>query len=120
MIYVAPSIYFVCVKNVQITIDERMLAELERVGKSLGLKRSQIVRQALREWLHRHAVERFEQDWIRSLEEKPDQAGRADAWIGIQAWNEKRTEASDSFVQLDNIHTVPKTRAFRFAPPLEM
>jgi metal-responsive CopG/Arc/MetJ family transcriptional regulator len=76
-------------KNVQITIDEKMLVELERVGKPLGLKRSQIVRQALREWLHRHAVERFEQDWIRSLESEPDRAERAEDWIGIQTWSEK-------------------------------
>jgi metal-responsive CopG/Arc/MetJ family transcriptional regulator len=76
-------------RNVQISIDEKMLAELERVGKPLGLKRSQIVRQALREWLHRHAVQRFEQDWIRSVESEPDQAERADDWIGIQASSEK-------------------------------
>jgi len=89
LIYLVLSVYFSHMKNVQITIDERMLAELERVGKPLGLKRSQIVRQALREWLHRHAVERFEQDWIRSLEGEPDRSERAEAWIGIQAWNEK-------------------------------
>ena len=47
-------------KNVQVTIDQETLARVDRVGKTLGLKRSEIVRQALRDWLHRHAVESFE------------------------------------------------------------
>lgn len=55
-------------KNVRVTLDERTLAEVDRIGKPLGLKRSQVVRQALREWLQRRAIERFEQEWISHLE----------------------------------------------------
>ena len=76
-------------KNVQITIDHETLQQVDRVGKPLGLKRSAIVRQALRDWLQRHAVERFEDEWIGALRTRPDQPGRADDWLGVQAWSKK-------------------------------
>lgn len=76
-------------KNVQITIDQETLTQVDRIGKPLGLKRSEIVRQALRDWLRRHAVESFEQEWIAALRRKPDEAARAEDWIGIQAWSKK-------------------------------
>ena len=76
-------------KNVQITIDEQTLGDIDRVGKPLGLNRSQIVRQALREWLHRHAVRRFEEEWIAALQKKPDDASGAEHWLGLQTWTEK-------------------------------
>ena len=73
-------------KNVQITVDEDTLSQVERVGKPLGLKRSEIVRQALRQWLRRHAVERFEQDWIAALRDHPDDAASADNWLDVHTW----------------------------------
>ena len=76
-------------KNVQITIDEDTLTRVDRVGKPLGLKRSEVVRQALREWLRRRAVENFEQEWIAALQKKPDDAARAEEWTDIQAWSKK-------------------------------
>ena len=76
-------------KNVQISIDPETLAQVDRVGKPLGLKRSEIVRQALREWLRRRAVERFEADWIAALRKRPDDTERADDWLGVQTWGKK-------------------------------
>lgn len=76
-------------KNVQITIDEETLSHVDRVGKPLGLKRSEIVRQALRDWLRRRAVETFEQEWISVLRKTPDAARRAEEWLAVQAWSEK-------------------------------
>ena len=76
-------------KNVQITIDEETLARVDRAAKPLGLNRSEIVRQALRQWLRRSAVESFEREWIAALQKRPDEAVRADEWIDIQAWGTK-------------------------------
>ena len=76
-------------KNVQITIDQETLTQVDRVGKPLGLKRSEIVRQALREWLRRRAMERFEQDWIAAAKRRPARSDAADDWLGVQAWGEK-------------------------------
>lgn len=82
-------IYTFCMRNVQITVDENTLRQVDRAAKPLGLKRSEIVRQALRLWLRTQAVERFEQQWIAALEARPDQAGRADEWLDAQSWERR-------------------------------
>ena len=73
----------------QITIDEDTLTRVDQIGKPLGLKRSEIVRRALRDWLRSRAVESFEQDWIAALRKEPDDAGRAEDWLEIQTWSKK-------------------------------
>ncbi len=81
--------YSLCMKNVRITIDQTTLAAVDRAAAPLGLKRSDIVRQALREWLRRRSVERFEQEWIAALQKDPDNAKRADDWLSSQTWGGK-------------------------------
>ena len=76
-------------KNVQITVDDETLRQVDRLAKPLGLKRSEIVRQALRQWLQRRAVERFEQDWIAALKERPDGQDRSEDWLAVQAWSRR-------------------------------
>jgi metal-responsive CopG/Arc/MetJ family transcriptional regulator len=76
-------------KNVQITLDPQTLSEVDRIAKPLGLKRSEVVRQALRQWLRRHAVERFEEQWITALQTRPDEPADADDWLAIQTWTKK-------------------------------
>lgn len=73
-------------KNVQITVDEQTLRQVDRIAKPLGLKRSEIVRQALRQWLRQQSVGRFEQQWIAALGKHPDDATRADDWLTVQTW----------------------------------
>jgi metal-responsive CopG/Arc/MetJ family transcriptional regulator len=74
-------------KNVQITVDEETLRQVDRLAKPLGLKRSEIVRQALRQWLRQRAVERFEAEWKAALGRHPDDDARAEDWLTVQAWN---------------------------------
>ena len=76
-------------KNVQITIDQQTLAEVDRVSKPLGLKRSEVVRRALRGWLRQQAVEQFERDWITALGTRPDEGARADEWLNAQTWSRR-------------------------------
>ena len=76
-------------KNVQVTIDPETLAQVDRVAKPLGLKRSEVVRRALRDWLRRHAVERFEEEWIAAARRHPDKPDRAEEWLAVQAWSRK-------------------------------
>jgi metal-responsive CopG/Arc/MetJ family transcriptional regulator len=82
-------VYIDPMKNVQITIDDETLTRVDRVAKPLGLNRSEIVRQALRQWLRRQAVENFEREWIAALQKRPDEEARADDWIDIQMWSRK-------------------------------
>jgi metal-responsive CopG/Arc/MetJ family transcriptional regulator len=76
-------------KNVQITIDQETLARVDRAAKPLGLKRSEIVRQALRQWLRRRSIERFEQDWIAAARGDSRGKTRVDDWLPAQAWSDK-------------------------------
>jgi metal-responsive CopG/Arc/MetJ family transcriptional regulator len=76
-------------KNVQITVDSETLAEVDRVARPLGLKRSAVVRQALRDWLRRRAIDRFEQEWIARLQKTWDDPARAEDWLGVQTWSRK-------------------------------
>ena len=76
-------------KNVQITVDEETLAQIDKAGRQLGLKRSQIVREALGTWLRRQAVQGFEQAWIAALGKQRGDNSRADDWLVAQAWEER-------------------------------
>jgi metal-responsive CopG/Arc/MetJ family transcriptional regulator len=76
-------------QNVQITVDEDLLRAVDKAGKPLGLKRSQIVRQALRAWLQKKSVERFEQEWITALQASPDDGARAELWANARKWSGK-------------------------------
>ena len=76
-------------KNVQISIDSETLAQVDRAAKPLGLKRSEIVRQALREWLRRRSISRFEEEWIAALRDRPGPARDAEDWLDAQAWSKK-------------------------------
>jgi metal-responsive CopG/Arc/MetJ family transcriptional regulator len=77
-------------KSVLISIDPETLAQVDRVGKPLGLKRSEIVRQALREWLRRRSIARFEEEWIAALRKRPADRDDVDDWLGVQAWSKKK------------------------------
>jgi predicted transcriptional regulator len=72
--------------NVQITVDDDTLRRVDRAAKPLGLKRSEIVRQALCEWLTRRAVESFEQEWIDALRKHPETRPAIDDWLPAQRW----------------------------------
>lgn len=72
--------------NIEVTIDERLLAEIRQAGRSAGQDFTQIVREALAAWLKRREGVRFEQEWIAALKKHPDQAGRAEEWLDAQSW----------------------------------
>lgn len=74
-------------KNVQVTVDEETLRQVDRVAKALGLKRSEIVREALRQWLRRRAVEGFEREWLAALRDRPDEPARAEDWLRSGTWS---------------------------------
>jgi len=74
--------------NVQIPLDEHLLAEINKAGKTLGLDLAQITREALSAWLNRREGQQFEQDWLAALQKNPDEASRAEDWLEAQAWSE--------------------------------
>jgi len=75
--------------NLQISIDEKTLAEIKQVSKPQGLDITQVIREALQSWLKRREAARFEQEWIAALKKNPDDANRAEDWLEAQAWAEQ-------------------------------
>lgn len=75
-------------KNVQISMDEELLAALDKEAKPLKKKRSAIIREAVREWLRQRKVARFENEWIDALRQTPDDDSRAEDWRDVQTWDE--------------------------------
>ena len=76
-------------KNVQISLDEKLVRAVDRVARPLGMKRSHVVRMALQDWLRKQALEQFEREWIEALSIRPDEADRAEAWNNAQAWSDR-------------------------------
>ena len=74
--------------NIQVSLDEQLWADIVRVGSPLGLEPIQVMRQALLVWLERHDGQRFEQKWVATLKQNPDDASRAEDWLAAQAWSE--------------------------------
>lgn len=74
--------------DVHITVDEKLLDEVDRVSEPLGLDRSEVVNQALQVWLRSHTLGHFEQEWIAALQKEPDDARRAEIWMDAQVWEE--------------------------------
>ena len=76
-------------KNVQISFDESLLDEIDRFASSTNLSRSAVVREALRHWLKEKEIRKFEEQWIMSIKENPDDSERAEAWINAQTWSDR-------------------------------
>ena len=75
-------------KNVQISFDENLLATVDRLVASSKTSRSAVVRKALQRWIRQKEIQEFEDQWIRSIKENPDDAKDAEAWIQAQHWSE--------------------------------
>lgn len=74
--------------NIEVSLEERLLAEIVSAGKPLGLELAQIIREALLAWLKQHSGQQFEQEWIAALKQTPDDASRAEDWFEAQTWSE--------------------------------
>ena len=74
--------------NIQIMLEEELLAEIADASKPQPPDLTAIVREALQAWLKRREGSRFEQEWIAALQKRPDEAQRAEDWLEAQAWTE--------------------------------
>jgi metal-responsive CopG/Arc/MetJ family transcriptional regulator len=75
-------------KNIQISFDETLLEEVDRIAETSRLSRSAIVREALKTWIKQKEIKAFEEQWISKLKESPDDSKDSDAWIQMEPWGE--------------------------------
>lgn len=75
-------------KTVQMTLDEELVAAVDRVARKLGTSRSAFAREALRDALARVRVRSLEQKQRDGYLRKPVRRGEFNVWEREQVWIE--------------------------------
>ncbi|PRR72487.1 ribbon-helix-helix domain-containing protein [Neomoorella humiferrea] len=73
-------------RTIQITIDEPMLIEVDRVTQQLGITRSAFIRHALQLALKQQKISLLERKHREGYAQKPVEAGEFDIWEAEQEW----------------------------------
>ena len=76
-------------RTVQMTLDDELVKEVDRVSKQLHTSRSAFTRRALREALARHKVEQLERKHRQGYERHPVAADEFSVWETEQAWGDE-------------------------------
>ena len=75
-------------KTVQMTLDENLIASVDKVAKRLGTTRSAFTRQALKTALREVRMNELEQKHRKGYERKPVRSGEFGDWEAEQVWVE--------------------------------
>ncbi len=75
-------------KTIQMTIDESLLAEVDRAIVSLNTTRSAFIREALQLALWQYRIEEMERKHAEGYARHPVEPGEFDVWETEQAWGE--------------------------------
>ncbi len=76
-------------KNVQISFDEDLLKTIDQFAASSQLTRSAAVREAVKTWIRQEEIKKFEEEWIRKLNENPEDTEDSEAWIKAEKWGDE-------------------------------
>ena len=76
-------------RTIQMTLDDDLVKEVDRIAKQLKTNRSAFTRKALREALARYSVRRLERRHRQGYERQPVVADEFSAWETEQAWGEE-------------------------------
>ncbi len=76
-------------RTVQMTLDDELLASVDKAAKKLKTTRSGFTRKALREALDRLTIRELEEKHRRGYERQPVRKGEFDVWEEEQAWGDE-------------------------------
>jgi metal-responsive CopG/Arc/MetJ family transcriptional regulator len=76
-------------KAVQMTLDEDLLAAVDRLARRLKTTRSALARDALREALAAHQVKELEEKHRLGYQRHPVESGEFDIWQDEQRWGDE-------------------------------
>lgn len=76
-------------KTIQMTIDEPLLEEVDRLIAVLSTTRSAFIRDALQAALRKYAIAALEEQHAQGYALHPVQKGEFDVWTTEQAWGDK-------------------------------
>ena len=75
-------------KTIQMTIDESLLAEVDRAIGALDITRSAFIREALQLALWQYKIRQMEEKQAEGYAQHPVEPGEFDVWESEQAWSE--------------------------------
>jgi metal-responsive CopG/Arc/MetJ family transcriptional regulator len=75
-------------KTVQMTLDENLIASVDKVAKRLGTSRSAFTRQALKTALKEVRMNELERKHREGYKRKPVKRGEFEDWEAEQVWVE--------------------------------
>jgi len=75
-------------KTIQITIDEPLLEEVDRLTAKLHSNRSAFFRDAAQRAVQRHRIANLEEQHRRAYERRPQTREEVDEWLAEQTWEE--------------------------------
>jgi metal-responsive CopG/Arc/MetJ family transcriptional regulator len=75
-------------KTVQMTLDENLIASVDKVAKHLGTTRSAFTRQALKSALREVRINELERKHREGYKRKPVKRGEFEDWEAEQVWVE--------------------------------
>jgi metal-responsive CopG/Arc/MetJ family transcriptional regulator len=75
-------------ETIQLTIDESLLAEIDRVTSSLAMTRSDFMQIALELALRNQKIIALEQQHAQGYARHPIKQGEFDGWESEQVWSE--------------------------------
>ena len=76
-------------KTIQMTIDDELLADVDRATQALQTNRSAFIRSALQRALQQHHIRLLEQQHAAGYHHKPGDPDEVDAWQNEQQWGEQ-------------------------------
>jgi metal-responsive CopG/Arc/MetJ family transcriptional regulator len=75
-------------KTIQMTIDEKLLADVDRAVDEMGTNRSLFIRHALQSALRQHAIEKLEARHAAGYAAQPAAEDEIGEWLNEQVWGD--------------------------------
>lgn len=75
-------------QTIELTLDETLLAQIDRVTRELSLTRAAFIQQALEDALRHKTIFAKERQHARGYERNPVEPGEFDEWEGEQVWEQ--------------------------------
>ena len=77
-------------KNLQISLDNNIIAFIEKITKEQNKTRSAVIREAINYWIKYKTIDNFESQWIRTLKKEEPKYNTAndEAWMAAELWDE--------------------------------
>ncbi len=76
-------------KTIQMTIDEPLLEQVDRVTAALNTTRSAFIRDALQAALRKYTIVALEQQHAKGYSLHPSDSQELEDWVAEQVWSEE-------------------------------